>query len=687
MSRRWLVTALAGLWACSSGPRGAEILWDTWGVPHIYAASDTGAFRAYGYAQMQSHGDLILKLYGEARGRAAEYWGPDELESDRYVRTMGIPARAQTWLDAQTPAFRADLEAFAAGMNQYAEEHGDQLAAERKVVLPVSAADVMAHTQLVTHFTFVYGQERLIRAFQGRPGSNMWAVGARRSASGHPMLLMNPHLAWTGLQLFYEGQITAPGLDFYGVSLVGFPVPAIGFNDDLGWSHTVNTIDAADTYRLTKAEGGYRWDGGVKPFETTTEVMRVKQADGSLTEDTLVVRRSVHGPVIADSAGVAIAVRVAGLDQPGMLQEWWDMAHARNLAEFEAIVKRLQIPMFNIMYAGRDGHIYYLFGGRVPERSHGDVAYWAGAVPGDSSADLWTTTLPYEKLPHLTDPASGWLQNANDPPWTVTVPSPFDPDTYPAYLAPRNMAFRPQRSAHMLLADSSVTFEEMEAYKHSTRMELADRVLDELIADARKSGSAKAKAAADVLEKWDRQAQAESRGAVLFFMWAQGLMSQARGPGDVFADPWRMDSATTTPHGLANPALAVRALEQAAEMVEKHWGAMDVPWGDVMRVRYAGRDLPGNGAPGDPLGVFRTAYYVPDRDGRFRLVAGDTFYGVVEFGTPLRARVLTAYGNSSQPGSKHRGDQLELWTRQELRDAWRTRAEVEAHLEARVRVQ
>ena len=679
---------MLGLAACSAPdtPRGAEILWDTWGVPHIYAGSDTAAFRAYGYAQMQSHGDLILKLYGEARGRSAEYWGPDQLELDRYVRTMGIPARAAEWLDAQTPAFRANLEAFAAGANQYAKEHGDLLAPERKVVLPITATDLLAHTQLVTHFTFVYGQERLIRAFQGRPGSNMWAVAPSHSASGNAMLLMNPHLAWTGLQLFYEGQIVAPGLDFYGVSLVGFPVPALGFNDDIGWSHTVNTIDAADTYRLTKVDGGYRWDGGVKPFETSTEVIKVKQSDGRFTDDTLTIKRSVHGPVVADSAKVAIAVRVAGLDQPGMLEEWWDMMHAKNLGEFESIVKRLQIPMFNIMYAGRDGHIFYLFGGRVPERSRGDVAYWRGSVPGDSSATLWTGTLPYEKLPHLTDPATGWFQNANDPPWTVTIPSPFDPDTYPAYLAPRNMAFRPQRSAHMLLADSSITFDEMVSYKHSTRMELADRLLDELIAAARATGTPKAKAAADVLERWDRQAQASSQGAVLFFVWTQNLAART-GPGGPFLDPWKLDSATTTPRGLADPKAAVEALDLAAQTVEKNWGAMDVAWGEVMRARYAGRDLPGNGAPGDPLGVFRTAYYVPDSDGKFRVVAGDTFYGVVEFGTPLRAKVLTAYGNSSQPRNMHFGDQLELWAGQQLRDVWRTRAEIEAHLEARVQVQ
>ena len=117
---------------------------------------------------------------------------------------------------------------------------------------------------------------------------------------------------------------------------------------------------------------------------------------------------------------------------------------------------------------------------------------------------------------------------------------------------------------------------------------------------------------------------------------------------------------------------------------EEDWAAaLDVPWGDVMRIRYAGKDLPGNGAPGDPFGVFRTAYYSPDTDGKFALMGGDTYYAVMEFGSPVRAKVLLAYGNATQPGSKHVGDQLELFAKQQMRDPWRTRKDIEANVESR----
>jgi len=688
-----LVPAIALLLA-SCGPARerstADILWDTWGVPHIFARDDAGLFKAYGYAQAASHANLILKLYGEARGRAAEYWGESGLDNDRYVRTMGIPARAKDWYAVQDSSFRPLLDAFAEGVNQYARENPDHIADSVKQVLPVSAIDLLAHTQLVIHFTFVHGQERALDlaglrrkmpvAGPPKAGSNAWAIGPARSASGNAMLLANPHLAWADFSLFYEAQLAGPKVDAYGTTLVGLPVPIVAFNDDLGWSHTVNTYDGADHFRLTKVPGGYRFGGAVQPFDSTTELIRVRQPGGGSRDDTLVVRRSVHGPVVADSASVAVALRVAGIDRPGLLKQWWDMARTKSLAEFESVVRRLDVPMFNIVYADKAGHIYYLFGGDVPVRSRGDVAFWQGTVPGDSPELLWKDYLPYDKLPRLIDPATNWLQNANDPPWTSTVPVALRPDGFPPYLAPTGMSWRPQRSAHLLTADSSITFDELVTYKHSTRMEMADRVLDELVALAR-TGSPAAQRGAAVLAKWDREANAESRGAVLFEAWLARWLPH--GASDPFSKPWSIDDPIHTPAGIADGGRATAALAAAVADVEKAHGAADVAWGEVNRLRYGGKDLPGNGAPGDPFGVFRTAYYVPDQDGRTAIAGGDTYYAIIEFGERVRAKVLLAYGNATQPGSKHIGDQLELFSRKEMRDVWRTRQEIEAHLESR----
>ena len=125
----------------------------------------------------------------------------------------------------------------------------------------------------------------------------------------------------------------------------------------------------------------------------------------------------------------------------------------------------------------------------------------------------------------------------------------------------------------------------------------------------------------------------------------------------------------------------------AEEILEEH-GDLAVTWGDVHRLRYGGRDLPANGAEGDPIGVFRTSWMGPgEENGTFPVMGGDGFYAAVEFSQPVRARVLLAYGNATQPGSPHIGDQIEQYARKEMRAPWLTRAEVEAHLESRERLQ
>jgi acyl-homoserine-lactone acylase len=675
-----LVALFIGQTNIHSTSKNTEILWDDYGVPHIYGVDTQGAFQAFGWAQMQSHGDLILRLYGQARGRAAEYWGEDYLESDKWVVTMGIPQRGKTWYKQQNAAFRGYLDAFAAGINYYAQEHPELIDDEVEAVLPVTGEDVITHVQRVLNFTFIVDPETIanLGSVPEKPkGSNGWAIAPSRSASHNAMLLANPHLPWSDLFLWYEAQITAPGIDAYGATLVGVPVLAIAFNDNLGWTHTVNTFDGWDLYELTLSGNGYLFDGKIRDLEQKTAEIKVKQEDGSLQSQQLTIQSSVHGPLIKKEQQKALALRVVGLDRPRVLEQWWDMAKAHNFKQFEKVLKRLQLPMFTIMYADREGHIMHLFNGQVPIRAQGDFEYWQGIIPGDTSRTLWTKIHPYQDLPRVVDPPSGWLQNANDPPWTTTFPTAIDPDDYPAYMAPRYMDFRPQRSARMLAEDSKISFQEMIADKHSTRMEMADRLLDDLIPALRQEGSQLALEVADVLNKWDRQANANSRGAVLFVAWVEQVNFDT-----LFSQPWQQNSPRNTPDGLANPQKAVATLLKVANKVKTDYKSLDVPWGEVFRLQNGNIDLSANGGSGG-LGIFRVVDFEPIERKRFRAVQGDSFVAAIEFSQPVKAMALTSYGNFTQPNLKHQGDQLKLFAQKQLRPIWRSRPEVEAHSDGR----
>jgi acyl-homoserine-lactone acylase len=664
--------------------QGADILWDTWGIPHIFAHDNRSLFKAFGWAQAEGQGDLVLLLYGEARGRAAEYWGPKYLDSDKWVALNGIPERAKKWLAEQPPDFRGDLDAFAAGFNAYAAKYPSAIAPQRRIVLPVTALDVIAHVQRVINFSFVTRQSKAMQlaAHWQPPGSNAWAVAPKRTADGHALLLENPHLPWSDLFRHFEAQLSGPGADMYGATLVGIPVLVQVFNDDLGWAHTVNAYDGQDDYDLTLRKGGYFWNGAVRPFETESHTIKVKTPAG-FREVHMLIRRSVQGPVIAQKGDHALALRVAGLDQPGEIREWWDMAHAHDLKQFDAALETLQIPMFTVMYADRFGNILHQYNGRVPMRPPGNYD-WAGVVPGDTSATLWTKTLPFADLPRVLDPPSGWLENSNDPPWNTTLPRVLDPSRFPPYLAPLEMSFRAQRSAQLMESETHLTLDRFIHDKYSTRMGLADRILPDLLEAVARYGDADAKRAARVLGAWDRCADASSRGAVLFERFVEAWNRRTK--GDMFHTAWSLNAPITTPGGLSDPRQAAATLGAVVKALDREHTPLDIAWGALHRFRGGSIDLAANGGPGE-LGIFRVVNFAPAPDGKFVAIGGDSYFATIEFSTPLQARAVIAPGNSTQPGSPHRFDQLKLMAEKRMRPVWRTREEIGRHLERKERIQ
>jgi acyl-homoserine-lactone acylase len=202
--------------------------------------------------------------------------------------------------------------------------------------------------------------------------------------------------------------------------------------------------------------------------------------------------------------------------------------------------------------------------------------------------------------------------------------------------------------------------------KQSTRLEMADRFLSELLQAAAASTDADVSEARRVLAAWDRRTEADSRGALLFMAWGRLLLNE----GDrAYAERWRADQPYTTPRGLADPSRAVDLLRAAAITVRKTYGSLDAPYGQGHRLRINGRDLPGSGGPGE-LGAYRNAYGKPGPDGVAALIGGDSFAAVVEFGERLRAQGILAYGTSTQPGSPHYGDQQTDFSANRLRPLW-----------------
>jgi len=650
-----------------------EVLWDTYGVPHIYASSLEAMYYAFGRAQMHNHAGLLLNLYGQARGRAAEYWGEAYFAGDRLVRLFDLPVLAGVQYDKQEPVFKKILDAFVKGVNDYAYSHLDAIDSSEWVILPITGQDVLAHCLRVVYLEFLAARDIGITQ-RTKPASNAIAVAASRSASDHALLLANPHLPWQGLFSFFEAQLSAPGFSAYGASLVGIPVLAIAFNRQLGWTHTVNTIDACDRYELKKLGDGYLLDGRQEAFGEKEATIKVRSKDGKIALRKVVFKTSRHGPVLEEGKEKAYAIRIAGMDNFDLLYQWHLMAAARNRIQFDRALQMMQLPMFNVIYADNAGNISYTFAGTVPVRDTGNWKFWQAPVDGTRSAFIWQRSHPYEDLPKLLNPRSGFIQNANDPPWTCTYPPELHPEKYPAYMAPVEMGLRPQRAIEMLKANFHISLQDLVAYKLDTRIEAADRVLPQLIEALRQYPDSLGLQAAALLEKWDRNTDSASAGGVLFTRWLDRMGN------DLFAVPWDIKNAMGTPSGLKDPRVAAAIMDSAAGAVLHTYGRLDVPWGEVFRFRRNGGDYAANGGPGN-YGIYRTVYYRPEKDGKATAIAGDSYVAVIEFGKEVKAKVLLSYGNSSQPASPHNGDQLKLLSQKELRDALLTREQVLQHLE------
>lgn len=670
-----IIFLLTGSCDSRKSHQSTEILWDNYGVPHIYAPDAAEMYYAFGRAQMHSHSNLILKLYAQARGKAASCLGRDYLESDKLINLFRINEKAEECYKNQDDEYRSYLDAFVKGINDYVSENPGSVPDKYKKILPVAATDVMAHTIRVLCIEFlgmddISAVKRLTEA-----GSNAIAISSVRSESGNAILVSNPHLPWSDFFTWYEAHLVSDGFNVYGVSLAGMPSVTIAFNEYLGWTHTVNTIDASDRYELNLKDGGYMLDGKILQFERKTASIGVLEKDGSLTAEEFEFRYSEHGPVVAEKGDKAWAVRIAGLENGRIFEQYHKMGKAKNLAEFEEALKMMQNPMFNVVYADRDGNILYLFNGNVPVRKSGDFSFWKGTIDGTSSDLIWKEYHTYESLPKAVNPASGFLQNCNDPPWNCTWPAVLTPGDFPPYMSPVWMGLRPQRAVNLMKEHDKFSFNEMVDIKLNTGMESADRYLDELLKAAAGSSDKKVIEAVEVLKKWDRKTDPESRGAVLFAEWWDNGGNRAK-------IPWSYEEPVSTPRGIKDPAKAVEILAQAAENVKKKFGAIDVAVGEIYRLRINGHDFPSNGGP-EHYGILRAMYYAPDSDGRMRAVAGDTYYAVTEFGSKVRSEVLLSYGNSSQPGSKHSGDQLQKLSEKKMRPALYYREDLEKSIEKR----
>ncbi len=670
----------------------AEIRRDEFGVPHIYGKTDADV--AYGVAQAHAEDDFttLQDVVAMARGRYGALRGPEGAQVDFIYHLLGARETAQRRYPLLPADTRALFEAYATGLNDYAAQHPGEVNLAR--LFPVNGLDVAAGFALRQPFFFGLGdvigplvEGKPLRPESGpaipaavpapRPtpppaatveparattaaamplpwgedgglaGSNAFVV-APKASGGPSILVSNSHQPWRGGVAWYELVVeSGEGWHFAGANFPGSPYPFLGHNRHLGWTNTVNRPDMVDVYKLVLDETGtkYRIGGKWVPLERRTVTLPVRFGPITLPIRKT-IHRSAHGPVIINDRG-AFAVRYGGIDKLDQLDAYYRLNKAKNLAEWQAQLARMAIPSTNFLYADEAGNIAYVYNAAIPQRQPG--VNWRGILPGDDPSLIWTGPVNYEALPKYVNPASGWLFNANNTPFYAAGPGS---DLTAASVPPEmgvelDMTNRARRSWRLMREANRLDPTTLERIKfdmaydetgYVSHMMNAVRAVDP-------GGDRQLAQARALMLGWDRSADNVGRGDAIALIVLKEFMS-ASYQHKKWPD-------------------AREELAKAAKHLSRHFGRLDPPMGEVLRLRRGpgphSVDLPLDGGS-DTLRA-STTWDVAE-DGRLAVKHGDSYILWAEWlpGQRVRSRSIQPYGAATtRPNSVHYTDQSTLF--------------------------
>lgn len=692
--------------AAAPAPRAytAEIIRDEFGVPHIYGKTDPDV--AFGVAMAHSQDDFftLQDVIAMARGRYGAIAGEDGAKVDfvyHLIDARGTAMRHYPKLPAET---RALMEAYAAGLNHYASQHPGEV--KLADLFPVNGEDIA--TGFALRQPFFFGLDNVIsplvagddlrpehgpdipgfpRAGQGdgsavaaapapyRPlalplgedaehlGSNAFAVAPAKSG-GPTTLISNSHQPLRGGVAWYELVVeSGEGWHFAGANFPGSPFPFLGHNEHLGWTNTVNRPDMIDVYQLELDDTGtrYKLDGEWRDLESRDVILPVKVGPLVLPVPRT-VHRSVHGPVIINDKG-AFAIRYGGIDRIEQLDAYYRLNKSANLDEWQAQLGRMAIPSTNFIYADEAGNIAYVYNAAIPNRPELDTikADWRQILPGNRSDLIWQGAVPYDRIPKLINPASGWIYNANNEPWTAAgAGSDLDPAEFSPVLGIETKQTNRSRRAYRLLSEANLLDREnLVRIKYDTAYERAGYVADLFAALEGLEAQGAQSEARDLLLTWDFSADGKHPADALALLMIRDFMSAEYGNKPV-------------------PDVAEK-LAAATDHLMTHFGRIDPPMGDLLRLRQGDVDLPLDGGS-DTLRASTT--WKVDPDGRLHLVHGDSFIQWVEWdkGQPVRSQSIQPFGAATtRPESPHYTDQMQLFVDHKLKPVHFWRKDVLEH--------
>lgn len=683
------------------------ILRDDWGIAHIYGKTDADAVFGMIYAQAEDDFNRVETNYLNSLGRLAEAEGESKIYQDLRQRLFIDPVQLKKDYAASPDWLKKLMNAWADGLNFYLAKHPEVKPRviqkfEPWMALSFTEGSIGGDIERVNlgQLEAFYGKVPIAQAqlhysddedeTEEPRGSNGMAIAPSNTASHHALLLINPHTSF-----FFRSElqmVSEEGLDAYGASTWGQFFVYQGFNEHAGWMHTSSGVSQLSFYLETvEAKSGkpyYKYGSEERPLETK-EITIPYRTDSGTSEKKFTVYYTSHGPVIGESDGKWLTIHLMNEPVKALTQSY-SRTKSKNYKDFRQPMELHTNSSNNTIFADSDGDIAYFHGNFIPRR---DPSFdWTKPVDGSNPATEWHGLLSVDETPRLLNPASGWLYNSNNWPWSAAGPSSPKKEDFPPYVETGTESARGLHAIRVLQDKKDFTLNSLIAAAYDSYLTWFEKPIPCLVkawdaAPADNPLKSKLSEQIELLRKWDTRWAVDSVPTSLAIFWGQNIQQRigadARKAGIYMSDY----ICTKTP-----PDVLLQSLSEASDKVASDFGSWKTPWGDINRFQRLNDDIAPSFTDVGPsipveftsavwgsLASFGARPYPGTK--KWYGTSGNSFVAVVEFGDRVHALAVTAGGESGHVNSKHFDDEALRYATGNLREVYFYRDQLKSHTE------
>jgi len=684
------------------------IVRDDWGIAHVYGHTDADAVFGSEYAQAEDDFNRVETNYINALGRLAEAEGESKVYQDLRMKMFIDPAELKKDYEASPEWLKKLMNAFADGLNYYLFKHPE---VKPRVIQRFEPWMALSFTEGSIGGDVERLNLRDLQAFYGPQvaaaipppqvfvdreprGSNGMAVAPANTSGHHALLLINPHTSF-----FFRSELqmqSDEGLNAYGASTWGQFFIYQGFNDRVGWMHTSSNVDAVDEYIETIAKNGEKYSYKYGKEQRAVEVRKIVvpyKSDKGMSEASFSVYYTTHGPVIRESGGKWIAVKL--MQSPiKQLEQSFLRTKARDYKSYLKTMELYANSSNNTIFADAEGDIAYFQGNFIPKR---DTHFnYTKPVDGSNPTTDWNGTLTVNETPHLLNPRSGWIYNSNDAPWMSAGPSSPKKQDFPAYVEQGGESARGLHAVRVLENKNDFSVDSLIGAAYDSYLTWFAKPIPALIQawdKAPESDPLKAKLKDQILalRNWDLRWSVDSVPTSLAVFW--GLEIERRAKAGALEDETPLYNYVATK---VAPQVLLESLDAASDRLTADFGTWKTPWGEINRFQRLDDAITphfDDAQPSIPVGFtsgiwgslasFGARAYPNTK--KWYGTSGNSFVAVVEFGDKVRAKAVTAGGESGHPGNRHFNSEATRYATGNLRDVYFYRSDLKGHTEREYR--